>query len=159
MRVSLAAMGLFFIVLFVVGWIGHRSSRGHLEALAQQANVGMPVVTTTTPHGAIESDMVLPGSIQAIEETVIGSRTTGYLRRRYVDIGSRVKAGDLLAEIESPEVDQQVLQARADTVRSQAGAAQAQAEATSTTRSCETRRSALSRRATSPLSSRSRRPS
>src|SRR5690349_14344710 len=128
MRVAMVGAAILFIVLFGLGWWGHRNTRNHLAALGEEANTGIPIVTTTTPHSGASSDLTLPGSIQAIEETVIGARASGYLRRRYVDIGSKVKAGDLLAEIESPEVDQQVAQAHADTAKSQAGAAQAQAE-------------------------------
>ena len=128
MGASLAASGLFFAILFVMGWLGHQASRNHLIAMADSSHADLPVVTTTTPHMSPASDIVLPGTIQAIEETVIGARTSGYIRRRYVDIGSRVKSGDLLAEIESPDVDQQVIQARAETAKSQAAAAQAQAE-------------------------------
>lgn len=73
--------------------------------------------------------LLLPASIQAIEETAINARTTGYLRRRYVDIGSRVRAGQILAEIESPEVEQQLSQAEADSAKSQAGTNQATADA------------------------------
>jgi RND family efflux transporter MFP subunit len=87
----------------------------------------------TDPKAAVKptdnpNDVTLPASIQAIQEATISARTTGYLRQRYVDIGSRVKAGQLLAEIESPEVDQQHAQAQAETVKSQAGTGQAQAE-------------------------------
>jgi RND family efflux transporter MFP subunit len=58
--------------------------------------------------------VVLPGNIQAIEETPIYARANGYLRRRLVDIGDQVRGGQLLAEIETPELDQQLMQARAN---------------------------------------------
>lgn len=73
--------------------------------------------------------LTLPGTLQAIEETTINARAGGYLTRRYVDIGSRVKAGQLLAEIQSPELDQQVAQAQSEATKAQAGYGQAQAEA------------------------------
>ena len=57
---------------------------------------------------------MLPGNVQAFIDTPIYARTNGYLKRWYVDIGARVKAGQLLAEIETPEVDDQLQQARAD---------------------------------------------
>ena len=56
----------------------------------------------------------LPGNIQAWHETTIYARTNGYIKKWYVDIGSKVKTGDLLAVIESPEVDAQLQQAEAD---------------------------------------------
>jgi multidrug efflux pump subunit AcrA (membrane-fusion protein) len=71
--------------------------------------------------------MVLPGSIQAIEETPIYARANGYLRRRLVDIGDRVHAGQLLAEIETPELDQQFMQARASLPQARANLAQSRA--------------------------------
>ena len=57
---------------------------------------------------------MLPGNTQAFTDAPIYSRTNGYLKRWYVDIGSRVKKGQLLAEIDTPEVNQQLRQARAD---------------------------------------------
>jgi RND family efflux transporter MFP subunit len=65
-------------------------------------------------QGAPAEEFVLPGAIQAFKDAPIFARTSGYLRRWYADIGARVKAGQLLAEIETPEVDQQLAQARAD---------------------------------------------
>jgi multidrug efflux pump subunit AcrA (membrane-fusion protein) len=63
-------------------------------------------VSVVSPRRAAATDLLLPGSIEAIEETSVGARTSGYLLHRYVDIGSHVRAGELLAEIDSPEVDQ-----------------------------------------------------
>jgi RND family efflux transporter MFP subunit len=70
--------------------------------------------------GAPQNEVILPGNIQAFEDSPIYARTNGYLKRWYVDIGAQVKAGQLLAEIETPEVDQQLDQARADLNTSQA---------------------------------------
>ena len=56
---------------------------------------------------------MLPGNIQAVTEAPVLARATGYIRKRYVDIGDRVKAGQVVAEIEAPELDQQILQANA----------------------------------------------
>ena len=63
---------------------------------------------------ASEADLTLAATTQAIQDAIIYARTSGYLRKRYVDIGDQVKAGQLLAEIESPEIDQQLRQAQAD---------------------------------------------
>jgi RND family efflux transporter MFP subunit len=70
--------------------------------------------------GAPQNEVILPGNIQAFEDSPIYARTNGYLKKWYVDIGAQVKAGQLLAEIETPEVDQQLDQARADLNTSQA---------------------------------------
>lgn len=99
-----------------------------LTANAQEARDEVPTVTFVVPQLMTASDLSLPGNIQAVEQTTINARTSGYLRQRYVDIGSRVKKGQTLAEIESPEVDQQALQSVADTAKSQAGLSQANAD-------------------------------
>ena len=63
--------------------------------------------------GAPADELVLPGNIEAFTDTPVYARTDGYLKRWYTDMGARVKAGELLAEIETPEIDQQLWQARA----------------------------------------------
>lgn len=74
-----------------------------------------PNVSIVHPkRGAPTSELVLPGSAEAFTETPVYARTNGYLKRWYFDIGTRVTAGQLLAEIETPEVDQQLTQARAE---------------------------------------------
>ena len=73
-----------------------------------------PNVYVIRPEAAGETDLSLAATTQAIQDAVIYARTSGYLRKRYVDIGDRVTAGQLLAEIESPEVYQQLQQAHAD---------------------------------------------
>ncbi|MBX9964927.1 MAG: efflux RND transporter periplasmic adaptor subunit [Burkholderiales bacterium] len=65
-------------------------------------------------------EIVLPGNMRAYSDTPIYARTSGYLKRWYVDIGKRVKAGDLLAEIDTPEIDDQLQQARADLANAEA---------------------------------------
>jgi len=70
--------------------------------------------------GAPLEELVLPGNTQAFSDTPIFARTSGYLRRWLFDIGAHVKRGDLLAEIETPEIDKQLQQARADLETAQA---------------------------------------
>jgi RND family efflux transporter MFP subunit len=72
------------------------------------------VITVTANRTAVGEDLVLPGTVQAFVEAPIYARTSGYLKTWYTDIGSPVKKGQLLAEIETPEVDQQLTQAQAD---------------------------------------------
>ena len=123
-----AGIVLALAVLFVVGLLPHLKQQSNLTVEAAQVRDEVPEVTVITPHFAPSDSLVLPGSIQAIEETTINARTSGFVRRRYVDIGSRVKAGQLLAEIESPEIDQQVSVAQADEAKSVAGTGQARAD-------------------------------
>jgi RND family efflux transporter MFP subunit len=81
----------------------------------QTRDLSTPSVTVMHPKmGAPQNEVILPGNIQAFEDSPIYARTNGYLKKWYADIGTRVKAGQLLAEIETPEVDQQLDQARAD---------------------------------------------
>jgi RND family efflux transporter MFP subunit len=72
--------------------------------------------------GSKADDLALPGSVQAFTDTPIYSRTNGYLKKWYFDIGAHVHKGDLLAEIETPEIDQQLDQSRAELERMQANA-------------------------------------
>jgi multidrug efflux system membrane fusion protein len=75
----------------------------------------VPTVSVLQPsHDAAKQELVLPGNIQAYYDAPIYARVPGYLKKWNVDIGAHVKAGDVLAEIEAPEIDQQLLQARAD---------------------------------------------
>ena len=81
----------------------------------------VPTVQTIQPkRGALAADLVLPGNMQAFTDAPVYARTNGYLRRWYVDIGARVRAGQLLAEIETPEIDQQLRQSRAELATAQA---------------------------------------
>jgi RND family efflux transporter MFP subunit len=85
------------------------------ELVKQNADAAIPTVTTTTaePSGAGE-ELVLPGAVQAFMEAPIYARTNGYLKSWNTDIGTQVTKGQVLAQIESPEVDQQLSQSLAD---------------------------------------------
>src|SRR6185295_12478465 len=76
--------------------------------------------------GAPTREILLPGTTQAFTDAPIYARTSGYLERWYFDIGALVKKGQLLAEIDTPEIDQQLHQARADLETAQANLRQAQ---------------------------------
>lgn len=101
------------IGLAVWGIVSRVSAR---NALSRQAAIAAATtVVTVKPTVAPGSEaLVLPGSVQAYYEAPIYARTNGYVRAWYTDIGTPVKKGQLLAEIESPEVDQQLSQAQAD---------------------------------------------
>ena len=118
---------LVLTALLIAGILPRNRQKADLAASAQEVQ-SAPHVLFTTPHPGKQADLLLPADIQAIEQTTVNSRTSGYVRERFVDIGSRVKAGQLLAEIDSPEVEQQLLQARADTAKSEAGTGQAQSD-------------------------------
>jgi RND family efflux transporter MFP subunit len=117
--VGLAAGAL---VLGVVIFLGIRARAQAENALgARTERAAIPTVTVIQPNsGGLPLEIVLPGNTQAFNDTPIYARTNGYLKRWYVDIGAHVKQGQLLAEIETPEIDQQLEQARADLKNSQA---------------------------------------
>ena len=91
-----------------------------LATAVHDVKTAVPQVQVVTPHPSTDGSLVLPGSIQAIRQTSVGARASGTVRRLYVDIGSHVTAGQLLAEIGAPELDQQVSQAASQTNQSRA---------------------------------------
>jgi RND family efflux transporter MFP subunit len=103
------------VVAIIVIW-GISSRRKANAQLSQETReLAIPAVTVIHPkRGAPLQEIVLPGDMQPYTDAPIYARTTGYLKSWHADIGARVKAGQLLAEIDTPEVDQQLQQARAD---------------------------------------------
>jgi RND family efflux transporter MFP subunit len=106
---------LLIVALCLALW-GEASRLLARSALAKEtAETAIPTVLTTTPkRTTLGEELVLPGSVQAYAEAPIYARTSGYLKEWRTDIGSQVTKGQLLAEIEAPEVDQQLSQAQAD---------------------------------------------
>jgi RND family efflux transporter MFP subunit len=107
------------LVLIVAGAVVYKGIstrvRAAADVKADTLDLAVPSVSLAQPkRGAPQEEIVLPGNIQAFIDAPIYARTNGYLKRWYVDIGGRVKAGQLLAEIETPELDQQLQQARAE---------------------------------------------
>jgi RND family efflux transporter MFP subunit len=101
------------VVFAIWGIVTRLSARIALEKQASEAAVA--TVTTAKPHAGPGSDkLVLPGSVQAFYEAPIYARTNGYLKVWNTDIGTPVKKGQVLALIDTPEVDQELLQAQAD---------------------------------------------
>jgi RND family efflux transporter MFP subunit len=89
----------------------------------ETTELATPTVGVVTPErGVPQEEIALPGTMQAFTDAPIYARTNGYLKRRLVDIGAQVKAGQLLAEIDTPEIDQQLEQARADLATAEANA-------------------------------------
>ena len=104
------------IVAGAVAWWGIASRARAMTALrgeTRELNT-LSVIVTRPKAGAPDEEVVLPGTLQAYADAPIYARTNGYLKRRLVDMGTRVKAGQLLAEIDAPELEQQLQQARAD---------------------------------------------
>ena len=112
-RRYLWAAVVLVMLLSVWGILSRLSARNALDREAREAAI--PTVLTTKPRSGPAADtLVLPGSVQAYYEAPIYARTSGYLKTWHTDIGAAVKKGQLLAEIETPEVDQQLRQAEAD---------------------------------------------
>ncbi|WP_445627153.1 efflux RND transporter periplasmic adaptor subunit [Nostoc sp. DSM 114167] len=118
---------VFFSSLLAIGILPRLSQKSELQAAVKEAST-VPSVNVITPRRATgATKLELPGSVVAQNQTTIYARSTGYLRRWYADIGDRVRAGQLLAEIDSPDTDQQVLQAKAEVVQAQANVSQTRA--------------------------------
>jgi RND family efflux transporter MFP subunit len=106
---------LLVVALLLAVW-GEVSRVLARSALGKEtAEAAMPtVVTVSAERSSLGEDLVLPGAVQAFMEAPIYARTSGYLKSWNTDIGTQVIKGQLLAEIEAPEVDQQLTQAKAD---------------------------------------------
>jgi RND family efflux transporter MFP subunit len=113
------AIFLLFAGVLVYGIVDRMHTSAALRG--ETAALAVPTVSVVTPQrGAPLQELVLPGNVQPFTQSPIFARTNGYLKRWYFDIGAHVKKGQLLAEIETPEVDQQLKQARSNLLTAQA---------------------------------------
>jgi len=109
-----SAFALLLVTLFLVGLIPSWLNDREIEKDAQARASGAPVVNTTQPvTEASSKDIILPCDIRAYSSTMLYPRANGYLKKWYFDIQSRVKEGDVLAEISTPDVDAQLNQSQA----------------------------------------------
>jgi RND family efflux transporter MFP subunit len=110
------------ILLLVVGGITLLMRRSQYKALAKETEtLAVPTVSVVHPIAESDSeDLVLPSTLQAYVESPIYARTNGYLKKWYHDIGSRVNKGELLADIDTPEIAQELEQSRAELGTAQA---------------------------------------
>jgi RND family efflux transporter MFP subunit len=100
---------------FAIGYLPRHRERAALEEAAQGAGQSvMRVEVISAKLGSSDRAVVLPGSVQPLMETILYARASGFVRRWLVDMGDKVTAGQLLAEIETPELDQELEQARAE---------------------------------------------
>jgi RND family efflux transporter MFP subunit len=130
-RLALAGVALVVLVAALLAAFGIMSRRSAATVLAERTReLAAPSVIAAPPTpGAPVDSFVLPGNVTAWTDSPIYARTSGYLTRWYFDIGARVKKGALLAEIATPEVDQQLAQAEADLNTAQASANNARIQA------------------------------
>src|ERR1700733_10235097 len=125
-------IGAALLVLITAGVMTFLNRNTETNALAKETETNsVPTVAVVQPKSEAGTDeLVLPGNLQAYEESPIFARTNGYLLRWYKDIGSKIEKGELLANIDTPEVDQELSQARAsrEQVKSALGLAKISAD-------------------------------
>ena len=118
--ILVAAAALAALALMIYSGI-HSRAAAESRLAKRTEEAAIPTVAVVFPkEGAPTQEIVLPGNTQAFSDAPIYARTSGYLKRWYFDIGAHVQKGQLLAEIETPEVDRQLEQARADLETAQA---------------------------------------
>src|SRR5579872_2227858 len=110
---------LLFLCLAIWGIFTRHRTRTTLNESAQKST-RIPVSIVHPRPSRAGDELILPANVQAYLETPIYARTNGYLKKWYIDIGGRVKSGQLLAEIDAPEVNKQLDQARADLATAEA---------------------------------------
>lgn len=126
---TLGALGITLLAAaFLFGYLPRRHAKAELVEGARAEAESAPRVEVVTPKmTSSDRAIVLSGSVRALEETVIYPRANGYIAKWLVDIGDKVKEGQTMAEIETPELDQELDQARAQLAQASAGVTQADA--------------------------------
>ena len=128
MSALLFGLLVLLVIGFFVGYLPMQRREATLRAEADAQQKGLPrLPVMRVERGPDQNVLKLPGTMQALTEAPILARADGYLKRRLADIGDRVTAGQVLAEIEAPELDQQIHQAEAAVEQADASAEQAQA--------------------------------
>jgi membrane fusion protein (multidrug efflux system) len=126
---AFAAIGATVLgAAFVIGYLPKRHAKLELAQSTEEFGVAPLRVEVVSPK-VVTSDhpIIVPGSVQPLEETVLFPQTNGYVKNWFVDIGDKVKEGQVLAEIATPELDQELDQARASLAQAEAGVLQANA--------------------------------
>lgn len=126
--IALVIVAIAVVAIAVYG-IVKRHNDAEVLARTTQENAAPSVIALAPQPGAASNMIVLPGNVTAYTDAPLYARTNGYLVKWYYDIGARVKQGALLAEIATPELDQQVAQAEADLVTAQTNAGNAKTQA------------------------------
>jgi RND family efflux transporter MFP subunit len=118
-RIFAVVLVLVFAAVLAKGVVGRLRAGAALRE--ETDTLALPVVSVITPQRSAPSqEVVLPGNVQPFITSPVFSRTNGYLKAWHFDIGARVKKGELLAEIETPEVDQQLQQSRSNLTTAEA---------------------------------------
>jgi multidrug efflux pump subunit AcrA (membrane-fusion protein) len=126
--VKVLLLAVLIAAALLAGYLPRRSTKQQLDSAAAKRRSTPPIVNAAIVTRAPNlTDVSFPGSITPITEAYVFARAAGYLKRRYVDIGDRVSAGQLLAEIDAPDLDQQVTQAQAALAQAEGQLGQAEA--------------------------------
>ena len=113
---------------YYLGYLPRQKREQVLAAESDNTTQSLPLVNVVkVERSGSKASLMLPGNIQAVTEAPILARASGYIKKRNADIGDRVKAGQVLAEIEAPELEQQIRQAKASVDQANAAIQQAQA--------------------------------
>jgi multidrug efflux pump subunit AcrA (membrane-fusion protein) len=116
------------LVAFLSSYMVRKRTTERLDSAAAKRRISPPVVNAAqVKRAASSSDLLLPGNVTPITEAYVFARAAGYLKKRYVDIGDHVGAGQLLADIDAPDLDQQVSQAEAAVAQAEGQLGQSQA--------------------------------
>jgi len=127
-RRTFVIVAVAIIAAVLLGIAGRMQAQTALRRSTDDAAIAIVATIKPTQDNAAE-EVILPGNVQAFADAPIYARTSGYLKRWLVDIGEKVKKGQLIAEIDAPEVDQQLLQAQADLASAEANNRLAQSTA------------------------------
>jgi len=120
---------LVFGIIFVLGFLPRLRDKRITQAQAQRQETALPEVdVVAAKRSSSQSDLELPGTTTGLVEAPIYARASGYVSKRFVDIGDRVRAGQLMATIDAPDLDQQVDQARSTLLQSQSVLGQTEAQ-------------------------------
>ena len=114
--------------LLILGILPRLNRQQELTQAVKEKSAAPTVNVIYAKRGVAQTNVTLPGSVVALNQTTIYARTDGYLKRWLVDIGDHVRTGQLLAVIESPDIDQQVAQANAQVAQSQANLVQSRSQ-------------------------------
>jgi RND family efflux transporter MFP subunit len=130
-RTALVGVAIVLVVAAILAGYGilHRMNSDKVLADTTQQLAAPTVIVAAPKPGAPVDNLVLPGNVTSFTDSPIYARTSGYLTKWYFDIGARVKKGALLAQISTPEIDQQLAQAEADLNTAQANANNARIQA------------------------------
>lgn len=129
LKILVGISGLLMSVALPIGIVPRVINAQELQRTEEATANERPSVTLTEAKLAPGDRLLnLPGAVEAIEETAVYARTNGYVRQRYADIGDRVKVGQLLAHLDTPEIDQSAVEAEAQVLGFVASKAQSEAQ-------------------------------